>query len=241
MKRFYIEKIEDIIYLVEDNHRHLSLVLRAKIGDCVILFNGDGFDYFYEITEFSKKNTKLQLVKKQINDCEPNINVTLFMGALKGDKTDFVVQKATELGISEINVFLSQYTSVNKNSIKTDRLTKIAIEACKQCKRSVIPTINFLEEFSLVQNKLSNYNEIVFLYENADNKSLNDYIKSGVLQNNNNIAIIIGSEGGFSKDEVAMLSDIGIGSLSLGKRILRAETAAITAMAIILNEAGQLS
>lgn len=235
MKKIFVDKIKDDIVLTDNDHRHLSLVLRAKIGDELILCDGDGYDYKYKITSIDYKSTKLKLIGKTSVDTEPKTVVDLYVALLKSDKLEWVCQKCTELGVSGIYPFLSEYVQVKKESFKADRLDKICKEAVQQSGRGKLPKIGSPIDFSELSAKLNGYDNVLFLYEKGETP-----IKEQIKNLSGSTAIVIGSEGGFSDKEAETLISDGITPISLGKRILRAETACVAAVAIVMYELKEL-
>ncbi len=240
MRRFFVDKIENEMLLTDEAHNHLSFVLRAKKGDEIILCDGSGFDYTAVVQDIKKNGTLVKIINKEKNGAEPSLKVTLYFAVLKGDKNDLVVQKATELGVYEIKPVLSKNISVFPSSVKTDRLNKIALESCKQCGRAFLPKVYSSLRLEDAADEFKNYDTVLFLYENADNcdSDLKSYLSSKKL--NGTAAVMIGSEGGFTEDEASLLKQSGAAAVSLGRRILRAETASITALGILMYEAGQM-
>ncbi len=237
MKRFFVDSLtEPYFTLTGAENRHLSEVLRAKVNDRVILCSGDGYDCEYEITGFSKNATTLRFVSRKLNDTEPALELTVYFAVLRGDRSELVVQKLTELGVRRIVPFISEFCVARPD--KTERLERAAREACKQCGRAVIPEVSGIQSFADMTALLGRHEKIVFAYEDISRTpvSLPEYLDGG----EKNIGLVIGPEGGFSETEYRILSqDMGIVPVSLGKRILRAETAAIAASSVILSIEGE--
>lgn len=231
-----MEKIErPLLKLTGNEHKHLAEVLRARAGDKIILCPNDGRDYIYEIRSFDKTSATLSYVNDCENNTEPELYLAVFPSLLKGDKTEFEVQKLTELGVKKISPFIGDYTV--QKSEKSERLRRAAHEASKQCGRAVIPTVDDPIRFSDIIPALGEYDVVVFAYEGAyaRGKRLGDVIKKSARR----IALVVGPEGGFSEAEVKMMSECGYCPVTLGKRILRAETAAIAGAAVIMQLAGE--
>jgi 16S rRNA (uracil1498-N3)-methyltransferase len=157
---------------------------------------------------------------------------------------DLIAQKCTELGISKITPIITDRVVVKGNETsefkKVDRWNRIALEACKQSKRSIIPTINQPIDFEPLLEELGSYDLVVVPYENQENQGIK-YVKSKVANKKiENVAIIIGPEGGFEENEIEALKDIGSYIVTLGPRILRTETAGFTALSLIMYEFGDL-
>lgn len=233
MKRFFVTSIEDPPVLRGEEHKHLSVVLRAKPGDEVTLCTGDGFDYLCRIESIGRNETRLSLCGKEKNACDPLIRCTLYMSLMKGDKNDWVVQKATELGVSEIVPVITRYVQGHDRVCKIDRLQRIAVEAAKQCGRSMPPAVRPAVPFMQILPELSAFDVTVFPYEKAESPSLRAFLRQWENTSVHSAAVLIGSEGGFADEEAAALTQIGITPVTLGKRILRAETANIAVLSIV--------
>lgn len=242
MKRFFVKNADDRIILSGDNHKHLALVLRAVPGEEVIVCPGDGFDYVYRITDLSKTQTELSYVCKRKNDKEPRIKLTVFSASMKSDKNELVAQKLTELGVSELFTFESEFTVASTSSNRTERMRRICEEACKQCGRAVIPRVNEEISFADVLKLSGQFDLVVFPYESAEDVDIKSFIGSASENSEiKNVALIVGAEGGFSKSEVDAAVAVGLTPVTMGKRILRAETANIVAAAAIMCELGELA
>jgi len=229
MKKFFVEK-ENInsktIQIVGDEFFHLSKVLRTNVGEKIVCMCGDDYMYNCTILQINKNDAVAKIESKEVCLANPKFNITVFQGLPKGEKLELIIQKISELGANKIIPFESEFTIAKNNTIKMERLNKIAKEASKQCGRSrpleIGETINLIN----IKKYLINYDLIIFLYEN--NNILNNINKIyNKIINSKNIAIIIGSEGGFSERENEYISSLGLEKISLGKRILRTETATI--------------
>ena len=161
--------------------------------------------------------------------------MTLFQALPKGDKLDIIIQKCVELGVEDIIPFKSRFTNESKYNV--NRARRIALEACKQCGRARKANVGELVDFEEMIERLSYYDVVILPYENAKVGSMRDVVGLG---EGKKIALIIGSEGGFSSDEVKLAEEKNAQVISLGKRILRCETAAIIASALIMYELGDL-
>ena len=216
-------------------HKHLAEVLRAKAGERIVLCPNDGKDYVYEITAVEKRRTVLGYVSETVNDTEAKLDLTVFFALLKGDKSELVVTKLTELGVKRIVPFVSEHTV--KKGEKTDRLKRAAVEACKQCGRAVIPEVCEIIKFSDLCAMLDGYDKVVFAYEGAF--AAGARLREIIDGTEKSVALIVGAEGGFAPHEVETISAKGVRAVTLGKRILRAETASIAAAAVILSLCGE--
>lgn len=230
-RRFFAdisEKQGDKIVLVKD-YNHIARVLRMRAGDQVFVCFNDGMEHFCTITNIDSNAVYLDIVNSWQSQAENNYKVTLYMGIMKGDKNDFVVQKAVELGVNEIVFFESKYTVSKIDDKKADRLNKISLEASKQCGRAVAVSVKHFSFAQLVKEIASYQGKALLCYEREQDNSI---IKA-VSSEHKDYALIIGSEGGFHPDECQKLIDAGAVSVSLGKRILRAETAPLYALSVI--------
>lgn len=247
MHKFFID--ENHIYdnyaeITGDDVKHIYKVLRLKTEDKVYINNCKGKEYIGEITEITKQSVSLKIIEEvQVNNESP-VEVYLFQGLPKSSKLELIIQKSTELGVKEItpiitNRVLSAIKNIDKESKKIERWNKIALEACKQCKRTLIPIINEITEFDRAINLLKEMDLVLVPYENAENygikKVMND-IKSDVSK----IGIVIGPEGGFEEEEINRLKEIEAKIITLGPRILRTETAGLVAISLLMYELGDL-
>lgn len=234
-KRFFTSEqiTENEILLTADEYNHAVNVYRLKTGDEIVVFNGDGLNYFCEISKINKTSLTAKILKKEKNPSDPKVHVTLFQALIKGEKLELVTQKVTEIGVMEIVPFESKFSDVKKTTGKLSRLNKIVISACKQCGRSSLVSINDAVLFKDLPNKLKGYDLILIPYENEKNKSLMQSLKDG--KNAHKIAVIVGPEGGFAGDEIDTLTN-GLGStVTLGNRVLRAETASLFTISVICS------
>ena len=235
LKRFFVETIEDVVTLCGEEFEHAKNVLRLGVGDEVILLDNSGVEYTAVIAEASKKQMLLNVIGQAVGDKEAAVDVALVFGYLKNaDKNEFIVQKAVELGVKKIVAFSSEYSSAYMNANKLERLNKVSKEAAKQCLRSVAPCVEYCETLSLALDAVDGYENKLFACEFATES------KTSVATLNGSTAIVIGSEGGFSREEEALAAEHGFASVTLGKRILRAETAAVALTSVVMFSLGEL-
>lgn len=236
-KRFFIN--QDIfenqkIILDGDEFHHLANVMRARVGEKVCLFNGNGIFYFGEITQINKRNAEILVKSSQKSKNEPSINLTIYQALAKGDKLSLVMQKITEIGASEMAIFDSDFCDVKSNTTRVDRLETIAISAAKQCGRATITKQTGIFKIKEVADKIKEYDAFLVAYEAEDGLTLSNYlIKNKTILNN--VAIMIGAEGGFSEKEIELLKSKGAKIVSLGNRILRTETASIVCAGLAMQ------
>lgn len=229
MQRYFAKVNEDKVILTDEDLHHITRVMRMRVGDeFEVVDNGNL--YVFEITSFTPFNAKLIETKEE--DVELNKPVTLFFALAKGDKIDLVIQKATELGASKIVLFRSKRCVVdfaNKDiEKKLLRFNKIAKEASEQCHRLVIPEVIGVVDLKDIKNYLEDVNFLAYEKEAEKTTAL-----FSIYGNMKSVSVMIGSEGGFDEEEVNYLNSIGFMNISLGKRILRCETAAIYALSVI--------
>ena len=226
MKKVYLENadFEDVITIDGDEFLHLSKVLRTQAGEKVVCLCGDEFEYIAEVVEVSKKHITARVLQKTFCAKNPTCNITLFQGLAKGEKMELITQKCTELGVSNLCPFESNFTIAKGNGLRVDRLTKITQEACKQCGRSKPITIHPVQKLKNID--FAPFDLVIFLYEKANGDNTLEKLTPQI-QSAQNIAIIVGAEGGFAEDEAQKILQSGAKEISLGARILRAETAAI--------------
>jgi len=257
MPRLYLpitQIIEDQISITGEKARYLTSVLRCREGDDLIVFDGNNNCFRTTIVQVTKKEVTVQVLEKFSFDSESPLHITLAQGLLKGEKMDMVIQKATELGVKEIMPVITERSQVRETR-KVSRWRKIAEEASKQSGRSMIPVvhepINFNDIFSIHSSRLTPHGLI--FYEEGGMK-LSEVIQklmkhdTGYTIQDKNIInhtscilhpaslpvyLFIGPEGGFTKEEVTLAKEKGLLIISFGKRILRAETAAISAVTLV--------
>jgi len=235
-KRLYIEK-EDVcgnsITLKGEEFMHLSKVMRMRVGDTAECFY-NGSDIFYcKIERIEKNSAELEIVDSYKCIANPDKEVVLFQALPKLDKLEMVAQKVCELGVSRIVPFESRFTVAKPNQNKLDRLEKISISACKQCGRTALLGIDGTITFKQLLTQIKDFDQVILANETENTNALNE-IKG------NKIAIIVGSEGGFAKEEIEELVKAGAISVTLGKRILRTETASVVLSALVLDRLGEL-
>jgi 16S rRNA (uracil1498-N3)-methyltransferase len=211
--------------LDSDNSHHLNKVLRFPVGQNITLFNGDGFDYT-AVVQSAKKTTNLKVISKKVNNNESKLNLTLAQGIAKGEKMDFLIQKAVELGVTRIIPMKLERCVVRlrdeKVQKKIDHWQKIANHACEQSGRSVIVDVSHpasLEELL----EVTNHNGFV-LHHRAT-------LGLSQVKVTSKATILIGPEGGLTEKEVNDSEVAGYQSIIIGKRVLRTETASLAAIA----------
>lgn len=218
--------------------KHMIKVMRLKSGDKVDVSDGSKWEYETVIDEVYDDEVILSIMDKQAFAREPELMVTLFQGIPKAGKMETIIQKCVELGVySIVPVFMDRTVVVEKGNFgkKLERWQKISDEAVKQCKRGIIPEIQNQVKFKEMLPMLSDFDLVLFPYENEENLSIKDCLRN-LQQKPKTVAIIIGPEGGFSDKEADALDDAGTAKVTLGKTILRTETAGMAALAMTMYE-----
>ena len=242
MNRFFVNvnQIEDqVIRIVrkEDIH-HIKNVLRLRVGEGIEVSDGVQWEYEGILGQYEADGLKVEIVNRQAFAREPKVHITLFQGIPKLSKMDFIIQKAVELGVSEIvPVFMARTVVADKGNFgkKLVRYEMIAEEAAAQCGRGIVPYIRQAIPFSKIPEVLEQDSTVLFLYENEKNITIKEILR-GLPSIPKRLALIVGPEGGFDAGEAEFLKDKGIDCVTLGKTILRTETAGLAALAMCMYE-----
>ena len=231
MARFFVTKndITDGVITISDKDAfHIARSLRMAVGDTLTVCDEDGTEYFSKLTRIRDDECLAEIISESAGSTESPVEITLYMAYPKGDKLETVVQKSVELGASVVVPFESsrciKRPAEEKLDKITERLSRIAEEAAKQCGRSKLPRVERMIRISDVAAQITDYDIALFCYEGDGATSLKETL-NGYGKKNGKIAVIIGSEGGFSDDEAALLISSGAKCVNLGPRILRCETA----------------
>lgn len=238
MKRFYLnEKLEvNKDYYIEGiEHNHIKNVMRMVEGDEIILVCGDNYDYQARIVKITKGDTLVRITERTQNIYNPIADVTVFQALVKSDNMSLIIQKLTELGVKNFVPFESEFITSKDKFGKKDKMQEISNQSIKQCKRSIPMNVLDIMTFDEMVKCLKDYDMVVFANECEKTASLKDIS----ISSQGKVAIIIGSEGGFSEKEIAKIVGANGKSVSLGKRILRAETAAIALTSVIMCKMGE--
>ncbi len=235
LKRFFVDKIEEQTELLGEEFEHAKNVLRLSVGDEVVLLDNSGKEFTAVIAAVEKKRMLLNVVRSEVGSREASADVCLLFGYLKNaDKNEFIVQKAVELGVKKIGVFSSEFSSAYMNANKLERLNKVAKEAAKQCLRATAPKVVYFDNLEEALRFADGYQSKLFACEFATESKCDMEALQG------STAIVIGSEGGFSRAEEENANALGFASVTLGKRILRAETAAVALTSVVMFYLGEL-
>lgn len=242
MRRFFISSEqaakgaeEGYIDIAGSDVKHITGVLRMRAGDELVLTSSDGRDFFTEIAGAGPERVRVKVNEIRVNTTEPRVYVTLIQGVPKGDKMELIIQKNTELGISRIVPVLTEFTVVRLDGKDREkkqlRWQKIAQEAAKQCGRGAVPEVLTPVSLEAALKAVPEDTLKWFAYENEQDTALKQLLESAGADFSGRIAVLIGAEGGFSAAEAAMAEQYGFTPFSLGRRILRTETAGIAVLA----------
>lgn len=244
MRRFFVppEWIEEGQASIRGEVAHrITQVLRMSQGDRVVLLDGTGSEYLVRLDEFGKHTVAGTVLAVSQGSNEPSIRITLCQGILKADKLEWVLQKGTELGVSAFIPLVCQRSiprfKSTKGSQRMLRWGRIITEAAEQCGRSRVPDLSPPLEFRSACRSVDGASLALIPWEGARDASLKEALKG---HNTLQVYLFIGPEGGFQEEEVEYAQGLGIIPVSLGKRILRAETAGLVAATAVLYEAGDL-
>ncbi len=236
--RFYHPEnleLKQVVELGAQTHIHATKVLRLKVGDQFALFNGDGFDYVAKVTEVSKHKTFVEIINQYEVNHESLLKITLAQSLAAGDKMDWIIQKAVELGVHTVQPLLTERSIIKLDRERADKKLEhwktIAISACEQTGGATIPVIlspihfnQWLSEENLKTDNL----KLILTPSKAQNINHLDKLS-------NSIVFLVGPEGGFSEKEMALAINHAFIPINFGQRILRTETAPIVALSILQN------
>jgi 16S rRNA (uracil1498-N3)-methyltransferase len=244
MSRFYVPtpQIEKGMLRIEGNEvKHIRRVLRLKAGDEIIVFDSLGKEYEGTIIEETTSSVVIKIQNIFLSKRDSPLDVTLAQSLLKGEKMDYLIQKATELGVKEIIPFFSSRSvpllEKSGRLKRHHRWGRIAIEASKQCGRGVVPKIEPLQDYSEMLQLASPGSLRLILWE-REGGQLKEVLERS--KEKTRIFFIIGPEGGFSQEEVEEAKRAGFIPVALGRRILRAETASLCLLSILQYEQGDI-
>ncbi|HRW12462.1 MAG TPA: 16S rRNA (uracil(1498)-N(3))-methyltransferase [Syntrophomonas sp.] len=248
MHRFYVNPQEikgNQVRLDQEQSRHIEKVLRFVPGDRIMVFDGLGREYEVVLSRVVAGQAEGEIIRRLPVGDEPVMRVKLVQGIAKGDKMDFIIQKAVELGVDAIYPLSSQHAVVKLEKEralkKQERWRVIAREACKQCRRNRIPEV--YPPLSLASMlEIIDAQPAIMLYENEKQQGFKELLKEKCpyLLGEQELFLIIGPEGGFAETEVEQARSQGVMTAGLGPRILRTETAGLAALTIVLYELADL-
>lgn len=225
--------------LTGSDAHHLANVMRARPGEQVVLCGPDGLEYTGTVTAILPGRVEFSVSEGAPSKAEPDLAVTLFVGYPKQGKLEEIIRHSVELGVSRIVPFFSRYcvAAPKKEDVKNERYNRIAAEAAKQAGRAVLPRVELpLARFSDVCGALAGYDKALFFYEGGG-EPLRTVLAPGSART---LALITGSEGGFSPEEAEAAAAAGAVTVGLGPRILRCETAPLAALTAAMLLTGNL-
>lgn len=243
MYHFYTdaESIGDkTISITGDDYSHIKNVLRMRIGEEVVVGDGKGAEYGCRICEYSDGQVLLDILERSVSEAELPVKLCLFQGLPKKDKMELIIQKAVELGVYEIVPVMMKRTIVKledakKEEKKRERWQSIAEAAAKQSGRGIIPNVSEVVSFEKALQKADELSYNILPYENAEGmQAARECIKT--ITSKDSAGIFIGPEGGFDSSEIDKATAHNIVPISLGKRILRTETAGLCILSVIMFE-----
>ena len=242
MARFFVDADQlhsDTIVLTGENAQHAK-VLRLKEGEQVLVCDGAGFECVCVVEGYDSREVQLHVLERREATSEAKIHVSIYMGFPKSDKLEHVIQKATELGADEIIAFPAarSVSRPDEKSLKKklERWQKIAASAAEQSGRGRIPQILVLESYAAALERAAVADKALMVYENERATTLRMALESGEFKS---ISLMTGPEGGLEEKEVQQAIDAGLRVCTLGRRILRCETAPLCALSAVMYAAGE--
>lgn len=242
MPRYFVDKEDmhgEVIFIRNGDAKHLGRVLRVKNGDHVEVCDGAGTDYSCVVVNVKKDEIQLEIESAAKSQSEPETSVTIFQSLPKGDKMETVIQKCVEIGVCKIVPVASERCVAKFEekdfSKKRERWQKISLAAAKQSGRGIVPEIGNIVSFKEAVGMAASFDKAAIAYEKEEKIGIRDFVKNF---EGESVCIFIGPEGGFGDSEIEKAAAFGITSVSLGKRVLRTETAGMAAATILLYELG---
>lgn len=242
MPKFFVRQDQidgELVALKGDDAFHISRSLRMSKGEHISVCDMQGTEYDCELESFLPDSVQARILSSRKIENEPPKKIYLYQALPKGDKLDTVIQKAVECGVYEICLFESERCVAksrgDSEARKTERRNRIALEAAKQCGRGYIPRVHATTDFSEAIASALEADLCLFCYEGESERSLKSALAE-CQRDVESISIVIGSEGGFSLSEAAYAMEKGAVPVSLGKRILRTETAAAFVLGCLVYE-----
>lgn len=239
MTRFFVPRdsiLKDIIHIRGREAHHARDVMRLDVGDEITVFDGTGYEYAGVIDKIDKKDI-IAKISKRIKKELDTFRLALVQAIPKLNKMDLIVEKSTELGVERIIPVVTARTAVKIDTLsesgKVGRWKKLAVEAAKQCGRVTVPEINEIENLEDSLLHIKDYELAVIPCLEEDTEKIKDVLRSRVVKS---AILFIGPEGDFTEGEIKMAKSMGARPVSLGKEILRSETAAVTALSVLNYE-----
>jgi len=232
----------DQVRLSPEQSHQVCHVLRLKPGDTIVVLDGSGTECDVTLTAVSRTESVGQTTSRRRAPGEPATEVTLFQSLLVREKFEWVLQKGTEVGITQFVPVLTERSLVRTKTIeqnKMDRWQRILMEAAEQSHRGRIPQLEPILPFDQSLLRLRDFDRFLIAAPSEGAMTLRSALQ-GIPRSPASVAVMIGPEGGFTEEEIARARDRGVVPISLGPRILRTETAAIVACALVLYELGEM-
>lgn len=235
-KRFFLKDVTIGKNILDgEEHNHLSNVMRIKPGEEIVLIGDDDFDYFGKVIQINKNQTLVDVYKKEVNLANPLVDVTAFVAMNKREHMSLIVRMLSELGVSTVVPIITKWTLKQDQTDKVERYQKIADQSIKQCERSKTMKIQKPIKLQDACKRFGEFEKVYFAYEKEEKSILN------CTNSSKKIAFIIGPVAGFDVDEAKMIENSGAKPITLGKRILRADTATIALASAIMEKCGEWS
>lgn len=247
MRRFFTEpqNIDGASACIFEDAKHIEKVLRMKCGDEILIFDGSGYEYRARLTDIQRDFCRALILEKALSLSEPQTEITLFQGLPKAGKTELIVQKAVELGVTRIVPVVTERSVIRLSSSeagleKAKRWNKVSLEAAKQCGRGRVPAVSTPIGFEAAVDELCGLELAIMPYEllghegRCDLKAVLNEFRAAT-----RIGLLIGPEGGFSDKEAEYAMARGVHAVGLGKRILRTETVASALIPVIMFDRGE--
>lgn len=247
MRRFFTEpqNINEHSAVIYEDAAHIKRVLRMNPGDEILIFDGSGYEYTARLTEIAADRCVAEILSSEVSKQEPKIKVTIYQAVPKSGKMEGIIQKAVELGVHSIvpvaaDRCVSKLDGGKREAEKLKRWNKVAVEAAKQCGRGILPAVKPCIDFKSAIEHMKKYSLALMPYEMLGHDGVSNLKKTLAESNTNDIAVIIGPEGGFSDSEAEYAMQNGIKTIGLGHRILRTETVSGTMLSIIMYDRDSL-
>lgn len=228
------------LWLMGEQARYVSRVLRLKTDDSVILFDGSGGEFSAVIKEFTKDRVRLQVGHRRAREVESPLSIHLVQGLSRGGRMDIVVQKSTELGVRRITPVITEFSVVKLDSKKAakrrEHWLKVAQSACEQCGRNTLPEIDVPKKLDTWLESLTGDATTGIMLDPGSRECLQTMPATA-----DAVILLVGPEGGLSVNEIQRCRNLGLKAVSMGPRILRTETAALAGMAVLQARWGDLN
>lgn len=240
MQHFFVQPDQvqgDFISITGGDVNHIKNVLRMKLNEELEINDGQGFKYLGSVVELATDEVRIQILDKQECDTELPCRIHLYQGLPKGDKMELIVEKAVELGVHRIVPVETKRAIVKlddkKKKKKIEKWNSVCISAAKQSARGIIPIVDQVQSFKMAMEEVRDYEHVLVPYELAKGMDATMSAMS-VIKSGDRVAVFIGPEGGFDKAEIELALNQGAQPISLGKRILRTETAGLTTLSMLM-------